>query len=172
MAKEKRKVVDVFIKHGRAFSIGWEIENCGFGEFRFWHENDDLIIMDDEHMKKETVKAVLCALVDKAMPLRERAVLLIASVTDNLGHRIYPDKEGNLLLKEGDYGYHPRLDCWMGRPPGQNAGSFCKHTVTEHKDGTITVSPSILLQETNEAGELIIVWHGYLGSGEWKEISE
>lgn len=37
------------------------------------------------------------------------------------------------------------------------------HTVTEHEDGTITVSPSILI--TTHLGS----WHGYLKHGVWEE---
>ncbi len=38
------------------------------------------------------------------------------------------------------------------------------HRVTEHEDGTITVSPSILLQ----AGDPKWSWHGYLERGVWR----
>ncbi len=37
------------------------------------------------------------------------------------------------------------------------------HKVTEHEDGTITVSPSILI--TRHDGQ----WHGYLERGVWRE---
>ena len=82
------------------------------------------------------------------------------------GRRIYPNEKGELLLSFGDYGFHPRAQYWMGRPPGQHAGSFPEHDVVEHEDGTITVSPSILL--TDENGKEL--WHGYLEQGYWREV--
>jgi uncharacterized protein YndB with AHSA1/START domain len=39
------------------------------------------------------------------------------------------------------------------------------HTVTEHEDGTITVSPSILATEAEHGHD----WHGYLEQGVWRE---
>lgn len=78
------------------------------------------------------------------------------------GRRIYPDKDGNLRLAEGDYGKDGR-NVWVCRPPGCHAGDLSNHTVTEHEDGTITVSPSILLDEPGGPG-----WHGYLERGAWR----
>jgi hypothetical protein len=43
-------------------------------------------------------------------------------------------------------------------------GSIEKHDVTEHEDGTITVSPSILLNDGRK------IWHGYLERGIWREV--
>ena len=62
------------------------------------------------------------------------------------GRRIYAGEDGRLSLYEGDYGYQP-LTGWVVRPPGCHAGGIPKHEVTEHEDGTITVSPSILLYD-------------------------
>ena len=78
-----------------------------------------------------------------------------------VGKRVYPDKDGSLLLAEGDYG---KTDAggWMARPPGNHTGDLSQHDVTEHEDGTITVSPSILI-----TGEH--TWHGYLEKGVWRE---
>lgn len=83
------------------------------------------------------------------------------------GRRIYPREDGNLYLAEGDYDLNPKTGKWVGRPPGQNAGSFANHEVVEHEDGTITVSPSILLTDYDENGEKII-WHGFLERGVWR----
>lgn len=75
---------------------------------------------------------------------------------------------------------HPRLEpgqyrrsggVWEGRPFGQPEsvrGSLRNHEVTEHEDGTITVSPSILIR-TSWAGKPI-EWHGYLERGVWREV--
>ena len=60
---------------------------------------------------------------------------------------------------------------WECRPPGQPEsvqGNLANHEVTEHEDGTITVSPSILI-ETSWAGEPV-TWHGYLERGVWREV--
>ena len=77
--------------------------------------------------------------------------------------RAYPDADGNLFLKEGEYGKGAGGH-WYVRPPGgYHMGSLEAHTVEEHEDGTITVSPSILLDDW-EFGK----WHVYLVRGEWR----
>lgn len=90
------------------------------------------------------------------------------------GRRVYPDAKGHLHLAEGDYGFDPNAGCWEVRPPGCHAGSIREHTVTEHEDGTITVSPSILFYDADELGprgiaERRTAWHGYLEHGVWRE---
>lgn len=74
------------------------------------------------------------------------------------GTRIYPDEDGHMYFAEGDYGRHPN-GTWYARPPGSHAGNLSSHEVVEHEDGTITVSPSILM-----------AWHGYLERGVWREV--
>lgn len=74
------------------------------------------------------------------------------------GRRVYPDSAGMLRLAEGDYG-KDMAGRWHVRPPGAHAGELDGHTVTEHDDATITVSPSI-------AGE---DFHGYLERGVWRK---
>lgn len=73
----------------------------------------------------------------------------------------------DLILAEGEYGKHPRDGKWYARPPGAHMGCLSNHQVTEHEDGTITVSPSILIQY-EQGGPM--VWHGYLERGEWREV--
>jgi hypothetical protein len=51
---------------------------------------------------------------------------------------------------------------WMVRTPNGHLGNLGNHDVTENEDGTITVSPSILVSD--HTGEL---YHGYLTNGEW-----
>ena len=76
------------------------------------------------------------------------------------GKRIYPNAEGNLLFAEqGVYG-KDKDGVWWCRPPKGGAGMLSDHEVVEHEDGTITVSPSILMPG---------VWHGYLEHGVWRE---
>lgn len=54
---------------------------------------------------------------------------------------------------------------WYGATPrsGYHIAGLEKHQVVEHEDGTITVSPSILVD-----GEW--QWHGYLEHGVWREV--
>jgi hypothetical protein len=80
------------------------------------------------------------------------------------GRRIYPNENGELVFAEGDYGFDPRVDHWVVRPPGRHAGGIPDHEVTEHEDGTITVRPSILLDDGSPQS-----WHGYLERGVWRQ---
>jgi hypothetical protein len=41
-------------------------------------------------------------------------------------------------------------------------GDLSGHEVTEHEDGTISVSPSILINDGRSE------WHGYLRRGVWE----
>lgn len=57
---------------------------------------------------------------------------------------------------------------WMGFgfavPPWKDGyGSLAGHKIVEHDDGTITVSPSILIKTH------VGTWHGFLKKGFWKE---
>lgn len=58
---------------------------------------------------------------------------------------------------------------WMcGVPaPGFGVGNLSKHDVVEHDDGTITVSPSILV-ETGDGRR----WHGFLNRGVWEALDD
>lgn len=69
----------------------------------------------------------------------------------------------------GDYGRW--RDMWFCRAPGDEAehrftGNLSNHDVVEHDDGTITVSPSILIS-SRWAGEKRS-WHGFLERGVWR----
>lgn len=71
----------------------------------------------------------------------------------------------------GDYGRWQ--DMWFCRAPGGEGpqrftGNLSQHDVVEHDDGTITVSPSILVS-SRWAGEEFS-WHGYLEQGVWREV--
>jgi hypothetical protein len=79
------------------------------------------------------------------------------------GKRVYLNKAGELLLASGDYGKDVNGD-WLARPPVGHTGSLIKHTVIEHEDGKITVSPSILITDNQNS------YHGYLERGIWREI--
>lgn len=80
-----------------------------------------------------------------------------------IGKRVQPNSEGHLLLKEGEYGKH-NDGTWFFRPPGSHMGSLAGHQVTEHEDGTITVAPSILIDDGRGK------WHGYLERGVWRQV--
>ncbi|MGB1284936.1 MAG: DUF6527 family protein [Aggregatilineales bacterium] len=57
-------------------------------------------------------------------------------------------------------------DSWYATTPNGNLANLRSHTVTEHDDGTITVSPSILCESWRSKGR----WHGYLERGIWREV--
>ena len=87
-----------------------------------------------------------------------------------VGRRIYPDEDGRLWFAPGDYG-QDRLDGkWYARPPTDPdqhmTGCLSAHEVVEHEDGTITVSPSILI--TGHDNDCAVQWHGYLEKGVWR----
>ncbi len=58
--------------------------------------------------------------------------------------------------------YWRYADRWFAVVPNGDVADLSKHAVTEHEDGTITVSPSILTR--GPTGE----WHGYLERGIWR----
>lgn len=75
--------------------------------------------------------------------------------------RDFTDSE---ILESGEYG---KLNStWYCCPPNTDLlGALGNHDVVEHEDGTITVSPSILI--TRYDGKQ---WHGYLERGVWREV--
>lgn len=79
------------------------------------------------------------------------------------GRRIDQTEDRVFWLKPGDYGKHRNGD-WMACTPNGLFGNLRSHEVIEHEDGTITVSPSILVT-CGEKEE----WHGYLEKGVWRE---
>ncbi len=89
------------------------------------------------------------------------------------GRRIYPPNQSEIIpseIQRGDYWFDNQTQSWFGCVPN---GLWCNlkaHTVVEHEDKTITVSPSILVtghdNEKNEKAR----WHGYLERGVWREV--
>lgn len=52
---------------------------------------------------------------------------------------------------------------WYAVPPETDlVANLASHDITEHDDGTITVSPSILVSDGNKS------WHGFLKRGVWE----
>lgn len=49
-------------------------------------------------------------------------------------------------------------------PCGRHVANLTAHTVTEHEDGTVSVSPSILITGHGPT------WHGFLEHGVWREV--
>ena len=74
-------------------------------------------------------------------------------------------------LEPGDYG-KDESGMWFCRPPLEECGTggLRKHTVVEHEDGTITVSPSILFYDKTDPAMQRVSWHGYLERGVWREV--
>lgn len=52
---------------------------------------------------------------------------------------------------------------WQCCLPNGSYGNLTRHNILEHKDGTITVTPSILTKGSQAP------WHGYLLEGIFKE---
>lgn len=57
---------------------------------------------------------------------------------------------------------------WCGVTPNGLLAGLRNHTVTEHEDGTISVTPSILVKQPQGDGAAK-TWHGYLARGVWME---
>lgn len=75
------------------------------------------------------------------------------------------------MFDPGDYGFavYPdgrrvlHIRCPTGDPPVY--GNCAAHDVVEHEDGTVTVSPSILVRDGDRE-----LWHGYLERGVWRSV--
>lgn len=57
---------------------------------------------------------------------------------------------------------------WMLYLPGCGIGNLSKHQVIEFEDGTITVTPSILMDGHKDGAK--VQKHGYLTKGEWLDV--
>ena len=62
----------------------------------------------------------------------------------------------------GSYGPDPE-GTWRGIAPNGLMCNLKGHSVIEHEDGAVTVSPSILVSNRDSS------WHGYLEHGVWRE---
>ena len=71
-------------------------------------------------------------------------------------------------LEAGDYGCLEGT--WWVRPPRGGVSPIPGEQVLEHEDGTITVSPSILIRwvGVEDGAEVTREWHGYLRRGVWE----
>lgn len=80
------------------------------------------------------------------------------------GRRVYQGPDGDIFkMAPGDYGKGSD-NLWYAFPPvpGLAPGCLAGHQVTEHPDGTITVSPCLSMSGRG-------TWHGHLCRGEWIE---
>lgn len=81
------------------------------------------------------------------------------------GHYGFPED-----MAPGDYWKTVHLNGneeWYGCTPSGWIGSLRAHTIVEHEDGTISVTPSILVHEGAAERRQ---WHGYLTNGQWSEV--
>jgi len=123
------------------------------------HVCDDCVFRIQRQYEEDTY-AGLCP---HQLPMDE------CSVCKNKGQR--KDNPDDLLPNPGDYGKGSDGK-WFGCPPARASdtdlpliANLSGHQVIEHEDGTITVSPSILIAK--HTGEQ---WHGYLERGFWREV--
>jgi hypothetical protein len=65
-------------------------------------------------------------------------------------------------VQPGDY-WKSEHGFWYAETPNGLLGNLMHHEVMEHADGTISVSPSILVNGNNPKA-----WHGYLEKGVWR----
>lgn len=89
------------------------------------------------------------------------------------GRRVYPPGPTEefqhpvpLDCQPGDYWKDETSGVWYAECPLGWLGTLAAHQVTEHEDGTITVSPSILISKPH----INKSWHGYLERGIWREV--
>lgn len=58
---------------------------------------------------------------------------------------------------------------WNCKTPNGHYGCLVRHSVIEHNNGTISVSPSILVSTPrNGSKPMKELWHGYLERGVWR----
>lgn len=75
------------------------------------------------------------------------------------------------VFNPGDYGRHPRDGNWYACTPDGHLGNLSAHQVIEHDDGTITVSPSILVSMRDTEKKVDVeLYHGYLEHGVWRQV--
>jgi len=76
------------------------------------------------------------------------------------------DRLDDSLFESGEYGKGSDGRWYCCPPETDLFGGLGNHDVTEHEDGTITVSPSILINARHKGQE----WHGYLEHGVWRKV--
>lgn len=82
------------------------------------------------------------------------------------GRRLPDYTDWSPAWQPGDYSKMKGF--WIVCTPNGEVGSLTKHTITEHEDGTITVSPSILIHPHQSEDGPKPGWHGFLERGVWR----
>jgi hypothetical protein len=67
------------------------------------------------------------------------------------------------IMNPGEFAKLPD-GTWYAETPNGHTANLAAHQITEHEDGTITVSPSILVRDSTSER-----WHGFLERGVWRE---
>ncbi len=80
-----------------------------------------------------------------------------------IGQRLADGTDWSSSTPDGAY-WRDERGTWTAQCPNGLLANLAKHGVTEYPDGTITVTPSILVRQPNR-GE----WHGFLERGIWRE---
>lgn len=82
-----------------------------------------------------------------------------------IGRRVPVDDDmGVVAMEPGDYGFWECQGHWIARSPNGEDANLAAHTVIEHENGTITVTPSIGIRRSGPD----FVYHGWLTAGVWK----
>lgn len=84
-----------------------------------------------------------------------------------VGRQIAKRIAGYAELDDHSLCYYKAEDIWWLYLPGCGLGNLKNHTVEEHEDGTISVTPSILVTGHREGQKTTV--HGYLTRGEWRD---
>lgn len=79
------------------------------------------------------------------------------------GQRLPDGTDWSSTMPNGAY-WKDERGVWMCTTPNGKFGSLAKHHVVEHDDQTITVTPSILVDDGRARA-----WHGFLERGVWRE---
>ena len=84
------------------------------------------------------------------------------------GKRLADDIDWSSQNPNGSYWRHQGV--WVCITPNGHFGSLRKHQVIEHEDGSITVTPAILVSTVRpKDGQSVELWHGFLERGSWRE---
>lgn len=92
------------------------------------------------------------------------------------GNRISKETADDVTrIKPGDYWFDYELGYFLVCPPKLDfegniiLGTLRNHSVVEHEDGTISVSPSIFIGGTfGSENKAIELFHGFLEHGVWR----
>jgi hypothetical protein len=66
-------------------------------------------------------------------------------------------------VSPGDYWKRRDGSWYLQAPSGEHGAANARWTITEHEDGTITVSPSLFFNTPRG-------WHGFLEKGVWRKV--